>query len=57
MSLMPTEIAASNVGLDHYAAVVGRPEIEEIRELAARLAGRSIKMVNSTAVGGGSPRS
>ena len=53
MSPAPVEIAASNVGLDHYAAVVGRPEIEEIRALAARLAGRSIKMVNSTAVGGG----
>lgn len=53
MSPMPTGIAASNVGLDHYTVVVGRPELEEIRALAARLAGRSIKMVNSSAVGGG----
>ncbi len=53
MSPAPVEIAASNVELDHYAAVVGRPEIEEVRALAARLSGRSIKMVNSTAVGGG----
>ncbi len=53
MSPAPVEITASNVGLDHYAAVVGRPEIEEIRALAARLASRSVKMVNSTAIGGG----
>ncbi len=53
MSPAPVEIAASSVGLDHYAAVVGRPEIEEIRALAARLADRSVKMVNSTAIGGG----
>jgi len=53
VSPAPVEIAASNVELDHYAAVVGRPEIEEVRALAARLSGRSIKMVNSTAVGGG----
>jgi len=46
-------IAAPRVGLDDYAAVVGAPEIHEIRALAKRLAGRRIHMVNSTAVGGG----
>jgi trehalose synthase len=46
-------VAAPQVGVDDYAAVVGAAEIHEIRALARRLAGRSIKMVNSTAVGGG----
>ncbi|PYU30399.1 MAG: glycosyl transferase family 1 [Acidobacteria bacterium] len=39
--------------LQDYAAIVGEPEITELRELARRLAGRHAKMVNSTAVGGG----
>jgi trehalose synthase len=39
--------------LDDYAAVVGEGEIRELRELARRLAGARVKMVNSTAVGGG----
>ena len=39
--------------LQDYAPIVGEPEIIEIRELARRLAGRRVKMVNSTAVGGG----
>ena len=39
--------------LQDYAAIVGEPEINELRELARRLAGRHVKMVNSTAVGGG----
>lgn len=39
--------------LEDYAPVVGRQEIEELRALAGRLAGRHVKMVNSTAVGGG----
>ena len=39
--------------LQDYAAVVGEPEIDELRALAQRLAGRHVKMVNSTAVGGG----
>jgi trehalose synthase len=39
--------------LEDYAAIVGEPEIIELRELARRLAGRHVKMVNSTAVGGG----
>jgi len=41
------------VRLDDYAPVVGAPEIEEMRALARRLEGRTVKMVNSTAMGGG----
>jgi trehalose synthase len=39
--------------LEEYASMVGSAEIHELRELAKRLGGRTIKMVNSTAVGGG----
>ena len=39
--------------LQDYAPIVGEPEVLELRELARRLAGRRVKMVNSTAVGGG----
>jgi len=53
VSPAPVSVAAPHVGVDDYAAVVGAAEIHEIRALAKRLAGRSIKMVNSTAVGGG----
>jgi hypothetical protein len=34
--------------LEDYAPIVGEPEILELRELARRLAGRRVKMVNST---------
>ncbi|OLB26567.1 MAG: glycosyl transferase family 1 [Acidobacteria bacterium 13_2_20CM_58_27] len=39
--------------LENYAEVVGAGEIEELRALAKPLRGRSIEMINSTAVGGG----
>ena len=39
--------------LDDYAPVVGNPEIRELRALANWLDGRAVKMVNTTAVGGG----
>lgn len=39
--------------LDQYRDVVGEAEIEELRFLARDLKGKTIKMVNSTAVGGG----
>jgi trehalose synthase len=39
--------------LDDYAGIVGAPAIEELRLFARRLAGRRVKMINSTAVGGG----
>ncbi len=39
--------------LSDYAPIVGQPEIDELWMLARALPGRSVKMVNSTAVGGG----
>jgi trehalose synthase len=39
--------------LSDYAPIVGQPEIDELWMLARSLPGRSVKMVNSTAVGGG----
>jgi len=47
------ELAPVVPHLDDYAAVVGSAEIRELRELAHRLSGRHVKMVNSTSVGGG----
>src|SRR5262245_55846693 len=39
--------------LEDYAAIIGMPELDEIRFLARHLQGKTVKMVNSTAVGGG----
>jgi trehalose synthase len=39
--------------LDDYRDIVGTAEIDELRFLARELGGKSVKMVNSTAVGGG----
>ena len=39
--------------LDDYRAIVGEGQIDTLRFLAKDLKGKSIKMVNSTAVGGG----
>ena len=39
--------------LDDYAPIIGRPELDEIHFLARQLRGKTVKMVNSTAVGGG----
>src|SRR5437667_10148807 len=39
--------------LDDYEPIIGRPELDELRFLARYLRGKSVKMVNSTAVGGG----
>lgn len=41
------------IHLDDYIPVVGSPEVEELRALARRLEGKTVQMVNSTAVGGG----
>jgi trehalose synthase len=41
------------IQLDDYTALLGAPEIAELRSLAGRLRGRTVQMVNSTAVGGG----
>ncbi len=49
-----TEVqTASRIPLGDYEAVIGLGEIEELRALARPLHGRSVEMVNSTAVGGG----
>jgi trehalose synthase len=39
--------------LEDYATIIGRPELDEIYFLAKPLAGKTVTMVNSTAVGGG----
>jgi trehalose synthase len=39
--------------LDDYASIVGRAQIDALRFLARELVGKAIKMVNSTALGGG----
>jgi len=44
---------ATRIPLDEYAAVIGAGELEELRALAKPLRGRSVQMINSTAVGGG----
>jgi trehalose synthase len=41
------------IRLDDYAPVLGAGEVAELRALASRLQGRTVQMVNSTAVGGG----
>ena len=43
----------TRIPLDDYAELLGAGEIEELRALAKPLQGRTIEMVNSTAVGGG----
>ena len=50
---MSEAVALSRIPLDDYAALLGPAEIEELRALAKPLRGRSIEMINSTAVGGG----
>lgn len=39
--------------LEDYTPIIGPGEVAELREVARRLQGRRVKMVNSTAVGGG----
>jgi trehalose synthase len=41
------------IRLDGYVPVIGAQEVEDLRALAGQLAGRTVQMVNSTAVGGG----
>ena len=50
--MSPVQLA-NRIPLSDYAAVIGEGEIDELRTLARPLAGRSVEMVNSTAVGGG----
>jgi trehalose synthase len=39
--------------LDDYKPIVGQPELDELHYLASEIKGKTVKMVNSTAVGGG----
>jgi trehalose synthase len=39
--------------LDDYAPIIGKPELDDLRFLARQLRGKTVKMVNSTALGGG----
>jgi trehalose synthase len=39
--------------LDDYVPIVGAGEMDALRSLAGKLAGRTVQMVNSTAMGGG----
>ncbi len=48
-----TLVKARVNNLDDYESIIGGAEVAELRTLAARLRGRSVQMVNSTAVGGG----
>lgn len=50
---VPPPDPAPTPHLDDYATVVGKAEIRELRALANWLEGRPVKMVNTTAVGGG----
>jgi trehalose synthase len=50
MNPVPT---ANRTPLTDYRQIIGDGEIEELRTLAAPLRGRTVEMVNSTAVGGG----
>ena len=50
---MSTAAISSRVPLEHYAQLLGEGEVEELREFARPLQGRTVQMINSTAVGGG----
>jgi trehalose synthase len=50
---MSTIQIPSRIPLDDYSSVIGAGEVAELRALAKPLAGRSVVMINSTAVGGG----
>ena len=50
---MSETLALGRIPLEDYAKLLGAGEIEELRALAKSLRGRSIEMINSTAVGGG----
>ena len=50
---MSTIQIPGRIPLDDYSSVIGAGEVAELRTLAKPLAGRSVVMINSTAVGGG----
>ena len=43
----------NRIPLDDYSPLLGSPEVDEIRAMARPLRGKTVQMVNSTAVGGG----
>ncbi len=51
---MTTEATAQPLArLDDYSPIIGAAEVAELRALASTLRGRTVQMVNSTALGGG----
>src|SRR5258707_10190126 len=50
---MSTIKIPNRIPLDDYSSVIGAGEVTELRTLAKPLAGRSVVMINSTAVSGG----
>jgi trehalose synthase len=48
-----SDVIVSPLSLDKYTPIVGEHKISEIRDLAARIAGKSVCHVNSTSFGGG----
>jgi len=50
---MSETLTLTRIPLDDYAGLLSAGEIEELRALAKPLRGRSIEMINSTAIGGG----
>ncbi|HEX7697091.1 MAG TPA: glycosyltransferase [Candidatus Acidoferrum sp.] len=50
---MSETLTLARIPLDNYAGLLSAGEIEELRALAKPLRGRSIEMINSTAIGGG----
>ena len=50
---MLTSVAVAHKSLADYTHIVGRPLIEEIRELAEPLRGKRVVHLNATAYGGG----
>ena len=50
---MSDTLALTRIPLNDYAELLGAGEIEELRALAKPLRGRTMEMINSTAVGGG----
>jgi trehalose synthase len=59
MSATNTEVkngtanAPRTIVLNEYVPLLGQPQVDELRALAGKLAGRTVQMVNSTALGGG----
>ncbi len=52
-SLLTPPAPAPPPHLDDYKNIIGQPQLDTLRFLARDLKGKTIKMVNSTAVGGG----